>query len=319
MTEKVPSHTLFGLFKKVILILVLLAIIDRGSGRILKHYYSVQTYGEESQITYIIDSLHTDILIFGSSRANHHYVPEIFESRLHCSCFNAGKDGNYLFYGYALFKSIVRRYNPKLIIFDLRPYELGYIVSEFDRLSLLLPYYEDNPDIQRVVNLRGPFEKEKHLSAIYPYNSLIFQIARGNMGSSKEKDLKLKGYIPLTKTMKYEKIMMDQNKVILDNDKIDLLKDIISTCKSKKIDLVFVYSPVWKITTNNIKTIPDLCRQEGAHYIDLSNDSTFLNNPQYFEDLTHLNDKGARIFTNLLIDKILSEKTKDLTFYNQFQ
>ena len=35
-----------------------------------------------------------DVLIMGSSRAHHHYVPEIISDSLGLSCYNTGKDGN---------------------------------------------------------------------------------------------------------------------------------------------------------------------------------------------------------------------------------
>ncbi len=294
-------------FLRLVLILFLVLIIDRGVGMILSHYYFHQHRGEESKITFIIDSTVADVVIFGSSRADHHYVPEIFENRLHYSCFNAGADGNYLLYSYALFNTIVKRYSPKLIIFDIRPYELGNIASEYDRLSILLPYYQKYPEIRHVIELRGPFEKFKHISYIYSYNSLIFQILKGNLGSGKSEGPELKGYTPLNKTMVPEKIgTWDICDIPVDNNKVNLVKDIISTCKKKNIELIFVHSPIWitmqKSNCHNI--LADICSENGIRYIDMSNDSTFINRPDYFEDISHLNDKGARIFSNMLSDKI---------------
>ena len=37
----------------------------------------------------------------------------------------------------------------------------------------------------------------------------------------------------------------------------------------------------------------------------MSDDSTFINNPEYFSDRNHLNDVGARVFSSLLIEKII--------------
>jgi hypothetical protein len=305
--ERSSINQVVRFFLRLVLILFLVLIIDRGVGMILSHYYFHQHRGEESKITYIIDSTVADVVIFGSSRANHHYVPEIFENKLHYSCFNAGADGNYLLYSYALFNTIVKRYSPKLIIFDIRPYELGNIASEYDRLSILLPYYQKYPEIRHVIELRGPFEKFKHISYIYSYNSLIFQILKGNLGSGKSEGPELKGYSPLNKTMKPEKIgTWDICDIPIDNNKVNLVKDIISTCKKKNIELIFVHSPIWitmqKSNCHNI--LADICSENGIRYIDMSNDSTFINRPDYFEDLSHLNDKGARIFSNMLTDKI---------------
>jgi len=94
--ERSSINQVVRFFLRLVLILFLVLIIDRGVGMILSHYYFHQHRGEESKITYIIDSTVADVVIFGSSRANHHYVPEIFENKLHYSCFNGGADGNYL-------------------------------------------------------------------------------------------------------------------------------------------------------------------------------------------------------------------------------
>jgi cell division protein FtsL len=292
---------------RFILILLLILIFDQGIGVILKHFYFRQKFGEQSQLTYVIDSTVADMLIFGSSRASHHYIPEIFEKSLNNTCFNTGKDGNYFLYSYALFKTIVKRYNPKLVIFDIRPYELGDITYEYERLSLLLPYYQKYPEIRHIIDLRGPLEKYKHISAIYSFNSVIFQVARGNLKHSKTSEPDLKGYIPLYRTMNHEKIgTWDLCNITFDENKIHALNDIISTCKQKNIELIFVNSPIWvTIQYSSCKNfISDMCSEQGIEYIDMSNDSTFINNPYYFDDISHLNNEGATIFTNMLISKM---------------
>ncbi len=293
-------------FLKLTLIVLLLILIDHESGIIENHFYFHENNGEGSQISFVINDVTADMLIFGSSRANHHYVPEVFENRLHYTCYNAGKDGNFLLYNYAIFKAIVKRYDPKLVIFDIRPYELGDIDSEYERLSLLMPYYNNIPEIRQVVDLRGPFEKLKHISSIYPYNSMLFQIIRGNLKKDKGTESDSEGYIPLHKLMKKEKIKhWDLSNISIDQNKINALYDIISTCKQKHIELVFVYSPIWKINDEKNNQISKICSAQNIRYFDMSNDTEFMNNPQYFEDLSHLNDEGARIFSNLLANKLL--------------
>jgi len=294
-------------FLRLALVASILLIFDKGTGFLLKHYYFSQEYGKESQTTYIIDSTVADILVFGSSRASHHYVPEVFERRLHETFFNTGKDGNYILSSYAILKSVVKRYNPKLIILDIRAYDLGHIPSEYERLSQLLPYYQQYPEIREVIDLRGPFEKLKQISSIYSYNSLIFQIINGNLGLIKAGETNLKGYVPLSGTMTKEKIdIWDLNNTRIDENKIHALKDIISTCKQKNIDLVFVQSPSWLIIQDSVckKIISDMCSENGIAYIDMSNDSTFIKRPDYFADMNHLNNTGAIVFSDMLVNKL---------------
>jgi hypothetical protein len=295
-------------FLKFILILSLILVCDRGVGTILKFFYFRQESGVGYKTTYSVDSTMADILIFGSSRANHSYVPEIFEDNLHFTFYNTGRDGNYILYNYAIFKAIAGRYNPRLIIMDIRPDDIEYNATEYERLSLLLPYYKTHPEIRNIINYKGPLEKIKLISAVYPYNSLILQILMGNLNYNKERVSDNKGYVPILKVMEEEKIDTFQiNVFTVDENKIHALKDMISTSKQKNIDLVFVYSPARSITQDSLYKIilSDLCSENGINYIDMSNHPEFISNHLYFADKDHLNNDGAKVFSTMLVNKLL--------------
>ena len=106
--ERSSLNQIGRFFLKLMWVLSLIFLFDRGIGMILKHFYFRQGFGERSRTTYVIDSTSAEIIILGSSRANHSYVPEIFESRLSYSCYNAGRDGNFILYNYAIFNAIDR-------------------------------------------------------------------------------------------------------------------------------------------------------------------------------------------------------------------
>jgi hypothetical protein len=296
-------------FLKLLLIEIIIFACDRGIGTFLKIFYFHQESGTGFRTTFSIDSTSADILVFGSSRANHSYVPEIFEKKLSATFYNTGKDGNFVLYNYAIFKVITKRYYPDLVIIDISPEELAYNSVEYERLSSLLPYYKAHPEIRQIVDLRGPFEKTKHISSIYPYNSLIMLIAMGNLQYNKLRKPDNKGYVPLYKTMINEK--HDTLKIIagtLDENKIVAIKDIISTCKQNNIDLVFVYSPTWNISQISFYNdkLSELFSSEGIRFLDLSNPPAFMNKSNLFADINHLNDDGAKVFSNMVTDSILA-------------
>jgi hypothetical protein len=292
---------------KLILISFILFICDFGVGKTLKFFYFHQVSGYGYRTTYSIDTTKADVIILGSSRANHNYVPEIIEDSLRCTSYNAGRDGSYVLYNYAIFKSIIRRYCPKMFIIDIRPGDMEYYKTEYERLSILLPYYQTHPEIRQIVDLKGPFEKIKLFSKIYPFNSMLFQIAMGNIDKDKARQPEIKGYIPLFRTKQNEKMdTTNSNTRNVDENKMRVLKDLVSTCKQKGIDLVFVYSPIWiKIQETNGNVISEFCSENGLRYFNMSNDPFFLNNQKYFADYDHLNDEGARIFSSILINKIM--------------
>lgn len=297
---------------KLLLIILIIFILDRALGRILNHYYFRQKSGVGYLTTYSIDSTNADILVFGSSRANHSYVPEIFENKLGSDFYNAGRDGTYIIHNYAVFKTITLRYIPEMVIFDFRPEDIGYTVREYDMLSLLLPYHKTNPVVSEIINYKGPLERIKRVSELYPYNSLIFQIAIGNLDINSERVPSVKGYVPLNRRM--GKAILDTATITrcnIDELKLKLLSDMVQTCRERNIRLVFVNSPTWRINRPGEyeKTWSDFCSLNSVNYLDMSNVKEFLDNPGFFADVHHLNDEGARHFSELLASELQKMNT----------
>jgi hypothetical protein len=297
---------------RFILIAIILFFCDLGIGTMLKHFYFRQKSGAPFRTTYSIDSTTAEILIFGSSRANHHYVPEIFEDSLHCSFYNTGRDGNFILYNFAIFKAITKRYHPNILIFDINPDEIEYTTNSYERLSNLLPYYHSHPEIRSTVNLRNPFEPIKLISSIYPYNSMLITIAIGNLEYNKKRKSDNKGYVPIFKKMENEKIDTTQiigkkNIACIDENKMHALKDIIIACKQQKIRLIFVQSPtfIFKKESYYNSLFLQMCSENDVSYFDFSNQKIFINHPDYFADRSHLNDHGAKIFSSMVANKIL--------------
>ncbi len=301
------SEQLIKIFFKSLLLIALIVVCDRGGGAILESLYFNQQYGERYRSTYVIDSTDADILIFGSSHANYSYDPEIFEEELPHTCYNAGRAGCFTLYNYAVFKMVIGRYKPKLIIFEINPATLEYSLIEYDRLSLLLPYYKEHPELKSIIGLRGPLERVKFISSIYPYNSFIIQIIAGNRKHIKGGDKDYKGYVPHNEVMTHREIdTLIISTGNIDGNKINALKDIISTCKQEEIDLVFVYSPVWRIINDRVYNVQlaELCHMNNVLYLDMSNHPAFINNPEYFCDINHLNNEGASLFSRLIVDSL---------------
>ena len=76
--------------KTASIFILTLILIDLLAGALLKTLYFKQKY---ESLTYDINYADQDVLVFGSSRALHHYVPSIFENKLHMSFYNCGRDG----------------------------------------------------------------------------------------------------------------------------------------------------------------------------------------------------------------------------------
>lgn len=293
-----------------ILFVFILFLFDQLFGRTLKHYYFKTTSGDYYRTTYAMDSTNAEIIILGSSRASHHYIPQIFEDSLDMSCYNTGRDGNFLLFNYAIFKSILKRYNPKLIILDINTSDLYHTDRTYDGLASLLPYYFEKPELKNIIELKSEAEKYKMWSATYPFNSTIIAVSKGNLGSYN--DNKLKGYLPLYGTTVFQNNtpMNTESNLEFDTNKLSTLDSMAFICAQKKIRFIVVQSPRYVNESQekeNFK-INSILKKYETPYWNLVNDTLFNKNPNLFKDGAHLNNTGAEVFTRIIISKMLKMK-----------
>ena len=150
------------------------------------------------------------------------------------------------------------------------------------------------------------------MSEIYPFNSAILTIAIGNTEYNKKRKPDNKGYVPLYKEWDIE-IDSIGNSVsyAVDSNKIKSFREFISVGKKSGAKIFVIYSPVYQkfAKKQEIEICQKICTSENVSFYDFSQDTFFLNNRQLFQDPAHLNNNGAIIFSNIIIDELL-EKDK---------
>jgi len=311
MKQHQNRNEIKSFFIKLSIFIVTVAAADIFIGGILKKAYFNQHQGYDFLTTNSIKNTTAPILVFGSSRAVNIFNPALIEEELKLPCYNVGRVGQSVFYHYGVLKSILKRYKPEKIIlsFDAGNFEKDQ--EDYDRISSLLPYYKTIPEIEPIVDLRGPYEELKTISNIYPYNSLLLPIVSGNM-QKKNKYQNIKGYIPIKKTIKGALPAIDFTKrKTLDAKKINIFKAFISECNLANIEL-HIICPPYLITgfanDLSIQTAKKIASDHNVDFIDYSNDSFFTQQPFLFADFRHLNEKGSEIFTKQ-VTKIISHNS----------
>lgn len=292
---------------KALLFFALVFSMDFVFGKALSYYYFKQSSGLQYRTTYSIEQTSADVLIFGSSRANHHYFPEIFERNLKHTYYNVGRDGNFIFYNYAILKSVLKRYKPKTIILDFTKIEFIQEPSSYDRLSVLLPYYKTHPELREIIELKSKYERVKLLSQIYPYNSSLLTILAGNSEFNKKRKNDVKGYIAIDRkmsdTLNFSHVESVHN---LDSLKVRYYQSFINECLSSKIEIFIVCSPLFN------KPVDERCLDLGKRiakkskvpFFDFSVDSIFTGRSDYFADPEHLNILGSKVFSERVCKRI---------------
>ncbi len=279
-------------------------VFDQVLGRVLRYFYFRSEYGAIYHLRYSIDSTEADVIILGSSRAHEHYIPSIIGDSLNLTCFNTGMDGNYMLNSYAVYKSLVERYTPRVVIMDISLNELFIDAGGYDELSSLLPYYKNKPEIKDVLLLKSKFEKLKLMSEVYPFNSTLLAIAEGII---RDEDItELKGYLPLYGSLKDTSIKYTNERYFeVDTNKLKVLDAIASSCKSNNIRLVFVQSPRYARVNQetSVAILNELAKKHNAEFWNYIND-TMLLKPEYFKDEAHMNNLGAHMFTKAISNRL---------------
>ena len=98
---------------KVGLFFLLIAIVDIVFGYTMGAITKRIDIGGAGRNNYICDKMTDDVLIFGSSRAEHHYNAQMISDSLGVSCYNAGEGGCGIILAYGRLLMILERCTPK--------------------------------------------------------------------------------------------------------------------------------------------------------------------------------------------------------------
>ncbi len=306
LMNKIKNNQFLFFFLKCIFLLLIVILFDQSVGSILHKLYSMQKSGALYRTTYSLEKTTAKILIFGSSRASFHYNPLVFQRELNKSCYNVGRNANFIFYHYAILKGVLKRYTPEIIILDIAHGEFEKRQDSYDKLSSLLPYYLDHPELHDIIEMKSPIEKYKLFSKIYPYNSSLFTILNKSFMQNSDPDIN--GFTPVDKIWNEQK--KDETNLesgVFDRTKIRLFKNFIHLCKIKGIKLFIIVSPYFSINNSENKSISiakNIALHNDISFNDFSNDSSFTNHNKYFKDPLHLNSFGAELLSKLISKEI---------------
>ena len=298
-------------WKRFFFLCLCVILLDFSIGKFLEFFYFKQKKGRVYNVTVALEKQTCDVLILGSSRAMHHYNPEILSDSLKHSCYNAGLDGQSILYSKGVFDVVIERHKPKVVILDLTLSEFDQEQTSYDMLYILNPYVRRHPILWKTLSLKSKAEKIKHLSSIYPYNSLIAEIAIGNISVSlKPNEISETGFTPSYGIWKEKITTVDFPDSALDAVKTKAFEDICSFCSENNIDLYVVISPAFLIIENVSSSISYLewaCDSLNVTLLNFINDINYMDN-NHFGDMVHLNAQGADLFSKDVSHRILTIK-----------
>jgi hypothetical protein len=289
---------------KVLLFIACVVVMDFAFGLFFSYLRAHAKGGSTANCEYIANKATDDIIILGSSRATHHYVPQIIEDSLGVSCYNCGEEGNGVILAYGRLKMLANRYKPKLVLYELTPgYDYGFEDPNSKYLGYLRPYYkkegikqifEDFDDNLSCLKMRS--KMYQNTSRLLP-NIVDIIFTRNNN----------KGFEPLEGKMKFIPEMTRRNGLTnIDKSKLSYLEKIIDLCVGENIPLVFIISPILNYNSNQLEYEPALRLSEENDIRVINNlkaEDIYLN-PELFQDVNHLNEDGAKIYSQFIVSQI---------------
>lgn len=290
----------------VVAVVVIVIGIDFAFGWAMSSFVRRAPAGDTANHAYINLNLNDSIVVMGSSRANHHYVPDILEQRSEVSVYNAGTDANGIILAYMQLTNMLNRgHKPKLIIYDYFPkFDVFENNDHSNPLTRMRPF-SNLPGMADVIEDLAPNENIKLLSNLYRYNSIFIQILSDNLQARQQV---VKGYKPLYGKMEsgFSEKSAITDSTLPDSLKLKYFNKFLELARTNDIEVVFVISPYYfegvDFHIDNLRLLAD----DKTAIFDFSSHPDFVGHNELFKDPSHLNDEGAQKFSVMLADSLSS-------------
>lgn len=288
--------------RNILLFFIAVVIVDLLFGMVCQYMNDHSKGGGVKSRYYVCKESNEEVLVFGSSRAKHHYVPGIIEDSLGMTCYNAGEDGNGIIYCYGVLKMMTQRYAPKLIIYDVTAFDI-YQDDNMKYIDLLKPYYFES-GVDSIFWIVEPKTRLMMHSNLYRYNTTCLRVIGNYLHAESNSSM---GYSALTGIMDYESKQQESKQEKMDITKMILFKKFVQLTKEHRITLICTVSPSYKapsIREDFYNPIKQICYQNEVPFLFYESEPEISVNKVLFKDRIHLNDEGAQRYTEKLISEI---------------
>jgi len=233
-----------------------------------------------------------DVVILGSSRANNHFVSQMFEDK-GLKAFNYGMSGGHLFEASLLLKLMIeRKYEIKNVILEA-DLNLSNDHEAESISALFLPYIHNSKVIKDHFSTQENFNELYYIPfyRFIKYDTKIgFRETFFTLIHKKTNALNNLGYYPLEKhtngNMKNNIVNLNP----LPHNKY--YEEIKKLCKANNINFIAVMTPMCE----NVTGMNYFDKVKKA-YPEIHNYENAVVENKYFSSCGHMTDEGSRMFT----------------------
>lgn len=271
--------------------------------------YAFKSSSEESGVrdkTFAVKKPY-NIVILGASRAESHYRAKMIENSIKMSAYNYGSSGGSIVQQYFALINALNNDSLKLVILDLTPSQLSNKWIK-ERTSSFYPYYWENDTVRSIIKqIDGNMMDLLMCSSLIQYNSHLTSVFL-HILNAKNTLLEENGFRPLKYTgQEYTVSKNDiEHEGIVGNGgynsaALSIFHKLIALCNKKGVKVVVCLSPSLVLGDSDKNYLKNIAVYEKVDCWDFSN---FISDPILFSDASHLNEKGATLFTDAIIKKM---------------
>lgn len=262
--------------------------------------------------------IHSDMVIYGSSRAWTHFDPEILQEGTGLDVYNLGLDAHDFWFQYARHQYLIE-HNPKpeVILLSLDSFCL-IRRKDFYNYTQVLPFMlGDRFLYEHTKNYIG-FSAPEYFIPLLRYagesTALASSLSVLIPGANKEK-LRYRGYEGRdehwNKDFENAKSEYGQMELTIEPESRDLFLRFLKECQDDRIEVILVFSPVYVEGQQFIKNRKEIMNfyRDTAESFDISfldySSSDICLHKDYFYNSTHLNKTGAELFSHELATDLI--------------
>ena len=277
--------------------------------------YQIHNTGRMQELLY--NKTNYDVLFIGSSRTHLTINPAIIDSICHVNSYNAGIEGGNLFEFNMMLKAYLQNHPaPKWLVLTL---DLHSFVADYKFFNYAQYFsYTKNKIIKDYLDHNGYNTLRLR---VFPFleltdydDNMKGYFVKGLMGYSEipEGDFQYKGYLSNTQNQVDTAAPVSAPvNVEIANSRKGCLVEIMNTCNTNHIKIIFTYAPEYKHKIaegiSNNKEVFDVMNDFAAekNIPFFRHDSlNICNNPGLFANPGHLNRNGADIYSSILAEHL---------------
>jgi len=279
-------------------IVALFFAIDRTGGLVMSECMKRTDAKAEVKVRYIAEAVNEDVVLLGTSRSIHHYVPAIIRDSLHKSVYNGGiSDSDNIYAHYVMLNLMLAHHKPEVVCLELMAKDYSVQKDDpFGKISFFAPWLGRSERADSVYREAGTYWRYV-LSHLYRYNAKGVEALGGMITNHRHGEdhgyFTIEGTHDTTMTMETERSPEG-----VDSLKLAYMQRFIDLCRANGIRLVFTFSPRYSVAPQDYYApLKDMAARNGIPCLDYHSMGLFHDHPEYFRDNGHLLEAGAKAYS----------------------